>query len=209
MNKRWLIVAVVASYLIMLFGGALLKPGYSHLGQYISELNAAGTPYASLIGWFGFVPFAVLSAALLVAAAPVVPVRGVSRLGYWLLLSEPIAYLGSALAPCDIGCPAEGSVSQMIHNALAIVTYLTTSVALVLLAFTPRISKFMRVVWVAAAMVWLTLFGMMADPGLSEWRGLLQRLAEWTVFGLLLASAWWCITRQQDSGRSGEAMNLR
>jgi hypothetical protein len=197
MNKRWLIVAVVASYLIMLIGGALLKPGYSHLGQYISELNAAGTPYASLIGWFGFVPFAVLSAALLVAVAPAVAVQGVSRLGYWLLLSEPIAYLGSALAPCDIGCPAEGSVSQMIHNALAIVTYLTTTVALVLLAFTPRISKLMRVVWVAAAMVWLTLFG------------LLQRLAEWIVFGLLLASAWWCLSRQQDSGRSGEAMNLR
>ena len=33
MRSRWLVVAVVLSYLVMLFGGGLLKPGYSHIGQ--------------------------------------------------------------------------------------------------------------------------------------------------------------------------------
>lgn len=120
---RWLIVAVVVSYLIMLFGGGALKPGYSHFSQFISGLNATGTHYAQVIGWLGFVPFGLLSGSLLFAVAKVVPVKGASRVGYWLIILQPIAYIGSAFAPCDIGCPAEGSVSQTIHNLIALLTF--------------------------------------------------------------------------------------
>ena len=56
MTKRGLVILTVITYLIMLFGGAMLKPGYSHFSQYISELNATGTPFADTMGWIGFVP---------------------------------------------------------------------------------------------------------------------------------------------------------
>ena len=196
MGKRWLIVALILSYLLMLFGGGALKPGYSHLSQYISELNAAGTPYAATIGWLGFVPFGLLGAALLVATASKAPVRGASRLGYWLLMAEPVAYIGSALAPCDLGCPVEGSVSQALHNLLGLVTYLSTLVGLVLLSFTPGLPRLRRAGWIVLAVLWLTLFALMLDESLMPWRGLLQRLAEWLVYGALLACAWRLLGRR-------------
>ena len=39
-SGRLLILALALSYLAVLLGGALLKPEYSHISQYISELNA-------------------------------------------------------------------------------------------------------------------------------------------------------------------------
>lgn len=190
MGKRWLVVTVVLGYLIMLFGGGALKPGYSHVSQYISELNAVGTPFANTIGWLGFVPFGVFAAALLFAAAAKAPVRGASRLGYWLLLAEPIAYIGSALAPCDLGCPVEGSLSQTLHNLLGLVTYVATTLAIALLSFTPGLKIWQRLGWIVLVILWFSLFAMMLDSSLDPWRGLLQRLAEWLVYGVLCICAW-------------------
>lgn len=190
MDSRRLIVAALVSYLIMLFGGGALKPEYSHIGQFISELNATGTPYAQLIGWVGFVPFGLLFGLLIISLADVAPVKGASRIGYWLLMLQPVAYVGSALAPCDIGCPVEGSLSQTIHNMLGLFTYSLTAVALVLLSLAPRISIYIRGLWALLALVWLLLFILMLDSSLEQWRGILQRLAEWIVFGVLLVCAW-------------------
>lgn len=190
MSKRWLVVAVVFSYLIMLFGGGALKPGYSHVSQFISELNATGTPYAQTIGWLGFFPFGVLAGALIVAGSERAPVRGASRLGYWLLMAEPIAYIGSAIAPCDLGCPLDGSANQVLHNILGLLTYLATTLGLFLLAFTPNIWIRWRLFWTVLSLLWLTFFSLMMAEPLAEWRGLLQRLAEWIVFGSLCICAW-------------------
>lgn len=190
MSKRWLVVAVVLSYLLMMFGGGVLKPDYSHIGQFISELNASGTPYARTIGWLGFFPFGVLAGALIVAAFRSAPVHGASRLGYWLLMAEPIAYIGSVFAPCDVGCPVEGSASQMLHNLLGLVTYLATTIGLFLLAFALNISTRWRLFWAALSLLWLTLFVLMVAGSMADFRGLLQRLAEWVVYGSLCVCAW-------------------
>ena len=187
---RWLVIAVVIAYFIMLFGGGALKPEYSHQSQFISELNAAGTAYAQTIGWLGFVPFGILAAVLIIVASRSAPVRGVSRVGYWLLMAEPVAYIGSAIWPCDIGCPIEGSTSQVIHNLLGLATYLTTTLGLFLLAFAPRLLLSWRLFWVMLSVVWVTLFALMVNDSIAEWRGLLQRLAEWIVYGSLCICAW-------------------
>ena len=39
MNGRWHAVSLAAYYLLVIFGGAALKAEYSHVSQYISELN--------------------------------------------------------------------------------------------------------------------------------------------------------------------------
>ena len=190
MSKRWLILVVIVTYLLMLVGGAALKPGYSHISQYISELNATGTAFAQTIGWLGFIPFGLGSVLLLITVRPHAPVSGASAVGYWLLLAEPIAYIGSAFAPCDIGCPSEGSISQNLHNLLGLCTYLSTTLGLVLLSFTPNLNKSTRFFWLFLAVTWFTLFGLMLDESLSGQRGILQRLAEWIVYSGLLFSAW-------------------
>lgn len=187
---RCLILLFIAVYLLMLFGGAALKPGYSPLSQYISELGASGSAHARLISLFGFIPVGILAALLLCVFAGKVPVRGASRFGYWLLMFEPLAWIGSALAPCDLGCPTSGSVSQSLHTLLGVFTYLGTALGLLLLATTPAIRPGTRLLWIALAGLWMLLFVLMGIEPLQPWRGLLQRLAEWSVYGTLCISAW-------------------
>lgn len=81
-----LLVSVVMALGLIVVGGAI-KPGYSHVSQYISELNATGTPWASEIGWLGFAPLAVVLFIFLIVAYPRVEVEGVSRLGYLLMFA--------------------------------------------------------------------------------------------------------------------------
>lgn len=190
MSRRWLVIAAVMSYVIMMLGGAALKPGYSSISQFISELNATGTPFAVAIGWLGFFPFGMVAGALLIASAGSAPVQGASRIGYWLLMAEPVGYIGSAFWPCDAGCPADGSMSQLLHNLLSISTYLATTLGLALLSFNARLAMRWRFFWALLAIAWLILFGLMLDDSLAPWRGILQRLSEWMVYGALGIAAW-------------------
>lgn len=187
---RIAIVTMVPAWLLMLFGSGALKPGYSHVSQYISELNAIGTPYDWQIGLFGFVPFGLLLAVVLILASPLLPIRGVARVGYWMLLLEAVAYIGSAFAPCDAGCPAEGSRSQQLHNLLGLLTYLGTCVGVVLLACGTRLPSRTRAALLVVAMLWLLLFFAMVLPPFEPVRGLLQRMGEAMLYGTLLALAW-------------------
>jgi len=189
-DRRWLVGLFVLVYLAMLLGGAALKPGYSPVAQYISELGATGSAHARLISLAGFIPVGVLCAVLLVVMAARVPLVGIGRVGYWLLLCEPLAWIGSALAPCDLGCPHGGSVWQVLHNLLGVLTYLGTTLGLVLMAAAPGLRPATRLLWIALAMAWLLLFLLMGTPALADVRGLLQRLAEWLVYGALCSAAW-------------------
>ena len=188
--QRCLILLFVAMYLLMLLGGAALKPGNSPLSQYISELGATGSAHAQVISLLGFIPVGVLAALLLFAFAPIAPVSGVSRFGYWLLMFEPLAWIGSALAPCDLGCPIGGSLSQSLHTLLGVFTYLGTALGLVLLATAPTLHPATRVLWITLAGLWLLLFVLMGLEPLQPLRGLLQRLAERSVYSVLCISAW-------------------
>lgn len=187
---RMAILAVLPAWLLMLGAGGALKPGYSHASQYISELNALGTPSAWQIGAFGFVPFGLVIIAALILAAPLLPLRGIARVGYWMLLLEAVAYIGSAAAPCDAGCPAEGSLSQGLHNLLGVLTYLGTFVAVVLLACGPGMRAVTRGVLLVAAMLWVLVFFAMVAPPLEPVRGLLQRTGEAVLYSVLSMLAW-------------------
>ena len=103
---------------------------------------------------------------------------------------EPLAWIGSALAPCDLGCPIGGSLSQSLHTLLGVFTYFGTALGLLLLATTPAIRPATRVLWIALAGLWLLLFVLMGLEPLQSWRGLLQRLAEWSVYSALCITAW-------------------
>ncbi|MCY4416239.1 MAG: DUF998 domain-containing protein, partial [Chloroflexi bacterium] len=132
--RRWIVVAFVVFYPLVLFGGAALKPEYSHLSQYISEINATGSAWSWQIGLLGFLPLGLLGVVLLLVVAPRARLQGISNIGCWLLIAEPIAYIGSAVAPCDLGCPSTGSLSQNVHNILSVVTLPITTLGLVFLS---------------------------------------------------------------------------
>ena len=190
MNWRWLILAFVLFYPAVLFGGAWAQADYSHISQYISELNATGSAWSWQIGYFGFIPLGMIGFALLLAVAPRTRLTGVSYIGYWLLAAEPIAYVGSALAPCDLGCPSTGSLSQNIHSALSVITLVMTTAGLMFLFFNERLSPTKRIGWLVLTASFVTLYVLALIPELASWRGLLQRLAEGILYGCLCGVGW-------------------
>lgn len=182
------ISGAMLSMLVIVIGGAL-QPRYSHSRQFISELGASGTAYGELVSFGGFLPLGILLAVLVVVAAPLANVKGASRVGFWLFLgSQAVAYSSAAFAPCDIGCPAEGSVSQDMHNLFGLLTYLAAGAGLFLLSSARRPKA--RVMMIALGIAWLAIFFAMVDPAFASWRGALQRVAEIILWGTVLFIAW-------------------
>ncbi|MEM8546710.1 MAG: DUF998 domain-containing protein [Pseudomonadota bacterium] len=159
------------------FLGAAIKPGYSQLSHFVSEYNAAGTPWAGLLTYLGFATTTALLSGFLVAAAPIIQVSGASRVGFWLLWSLPFSFLIGAIAPCDAGCPVEGSMSQLLHNALAIPAYFGMGISIALLSFAAGLKPYRmrRSVMLLTGIAFPVIFAAMIQPDLAPWRGLLQR----------------------------------
>ncbi len=199
MNQRWVVVALALFYPLVVYGGASLKGDYSHVSQYISELNAIGSAWSWQIGYLGFLPLGLLGFLLLLAVAPRARLNGISRIGCWLLVGEPIAYASSALAPCDLGCPSTGSLSQDAHNLLAVVTLLMTTLGLVLLSFNNRLGPGKRAGWLGLAVMYVSLYTLALVPDLAEWRGLLQRLAEGVLYSTLCLISWRILAERDNS----------
>lgn len=187
---RWLVAALVVFYPLVLFGGAALKAEYSHLSQYISELNATGSAWGWQIGFLGFLPLGLLGAALLLVVAPRARLQGISRIGCWLLIAEPIAYIGSTFAPCDLGCPSAGSLAQNAHNIVSVLTLPITTLGLVFLSCNSRLALVQRMGWLVLAAGFITLYAFALVPDVAQWRGLLQRLAEGVLYGCLCIISW-------------------
>lgn len=183
------ITTVIFAVSFYTIGGAI-KPGYSHVTHFISELNATGTPWAAQLGLLGFLPLGLIFAAFLVAVTPVVQVQGASRLGLWLLWSQPVAFIGAAFAPCDAGCPIGGSALQVAHDILGLVTYISCALALVLLSSAKTLSSGSRQFLWLAGIAWFVLFMMMVQPEANAVRGLLQRFADILLACSILVIAW-------------------
>lgn len=172
-----LLVASILYVIGFYFIGSAIKPGYSQLSNFVSEYNATGTPWADTLTYAGFLATTFLLACFLIAAAPITQVSGLSRLGYWLLWSVPFSYLVGAVAPCDAGCPFEGSASQLWHNALEILAYLGMGISVALVSSAPGFRRFKlrRTFMLVTGIAFPVVFLAMVEPDFSAWRGLLQR----------------------------------
>jgi hypothetical protein len=193
-NRVWmarlLAIATILFGVIFYTVGSAIKPGYSSIRDFISELNARGTPWAETLSWFGFVPLGLLFGSFLIASSPIARVRGVSRIGLWLLWSQPIGFIGTALAPCDLGCPTDGSPSQIAHDFLSLTSYFAGVLAFVLLSFAPRLSTSLRLFFLSAGAIWLAILIIMIQPEVADFRGLLQRLSDLVLAIGLVVIAW-------------------
>ena len=176
-------------YTAMVYGGGWLKGDYDLVSQFTSELTTSGTAWARPIA-ASHVAWGTLALALLWVAAPMAPLAGVARVGYWLLASEPGVWMGSAFLPCDPGCPVDGSLTQTLHNSWAAATFLATTVGLLLLACNRAVSRTARLGWALLAVFWTATFVLMLAPDAAPVRGLIQRLGEGTLYGTLCVVAW-------------------
>ena len=172
--------ASALAVLVPLVFGAL-SPSYSHVHNYISELGETGSPYAVWVNGAGFLPIGLaVFLFLFLAQLPV------ARRSILLFSSVGWAYVLAAFFPCDPGCPEQGSLSQLVHNASAIVCYPATIAGLILMASSlrkdPQWKKLAGFAMVCSLLV-AAGFGLMLVPEFELWRGLSQRVAEIATFG--------------------------
>lgn len=181
---------LLALFTPVVFGA--LQPEYSHVRDYISALGAKGAPYATWVNLLGFLPVGLLVAVVCFLLPSVLPRTRLARVGSLCLLSVSVGYLGAVFAPCDSGCPAEGSPSQQIHNVLGIIEYVGAAISLLLFAGALiRRPPWRKVGWLSllTAIVVLVCFTFLIIPDFQSWRGLWQRVAEGAIFSWLFIVA--------------------
>lgn len=165
---------------VVLVCGAL-RPGYSHLQHFISELGVAGTPYAALMNYAGFVPAGLMLAVFGVALAFALPSGRLIRLAAVLVTTYGLGIAASGMMSCDLGCPqGEGSLENVVHNTIAPVSFLCLIAAMAMLGIRLRsfpawrhLSLFSLLASAAALCLLVVLAGSLDSRVLT---GLWQRL---------------------------------
>ena len=175
------IVAIAATYLfVSLFALAPRKDGYSHVKHTISEIGESGAPDQRFVAFGLFLPIGVL--LLFVALL----VRAASPASASLALSIAVGYIGAAVFPCDPGSPMVGTTRQALHSLAGAVEYIGGGFALMTLA-----ESFGQPFKIAGFIVLGSAIALSVIPSTS-FRGIIQRLAEASLFGgAALAS--WCV----------------
>ncbi|HTD67178.1 MAG TPA: DUF998 domain-containing protein [Candidatus Limnocylindria bacterium] len=164
---------------VVLVCGAL-RPEYSHLQRFISELGAAGTPYAALMNYAGFVPAGFMLALFGVALAFVLPGGRLIGVAATLVTAFGLGIAASGMISCDIGCPQHGSLENVVHNAIAPVSFLCLIAATAMFGIRFRSLPAWRHLWLyslltsAGALCLLAVLGSSLDSRVLT--GLWQRL---------------------------------
>jgi hypothetical protein len=169
-----LLAAITGLYLaagIYWFGRR--RPGYSHSRHTISELGERGAFNALWVSWGVFLPVGLAMAATWLSY------RASAAEAATLAAAISIGYVGGAIFPCDPGSPTHGSLRQGIHNLAGGVEYIGGTACL--LALGRHHSCFM----VPAAVVAISTL-MISVPIAASARGLVQRVAECSLFGSLV-----------------------
>jgi hypothetical membrane protein len=169
---------------------ASLRPNYSHVSQFISELGATGTPNAGLMNYLGFIPSGLMIASFGIALLMLIPKSITSRIGSVLVTLFGIGMAVVGFFSCDIGCPREGSFENMIHDQISGPIFLSVIIGILLLGISFRNYTLLRNLWLYSVVTGLISFGFMA--GLinsiesNHLIGLWQRMLLGTIF-------LWCV----------------
>ena len=166
-----------------------LRSDYNLINHFISELGAAGAEYSRIINYFGFLPVSFSALIITLLLQSKFSNTRLSRVGFLLVgIGYFIAYFGAFIFPCDFGCPSEGSFSQNMHMILGLISYLITPVGLILLGIGLRKEPMIihSLASFVATFIFLLGFFMMLNPSQIDLLGFWQRLADYTVFALLI-----------------------
>ena len=180
-----------------------IRPGYSHLTQYISELGERGSSTELIMRYAAFVPTGLMH--MFFAAFLVVAFRGSwpGAIAATLLGLNGLARIGAGVFPCDVGCGgATVSLSQRMHSLSAGVGFFALIVAAVLWGVIFKRYRGLRNLTAysvgsgAVGFVFLLLMLWSAEPGTA--RGLFERLSSGalSLWILVFAVRLWRINPQ-------------
>lgn len=170
----------------LLWAGAVVycgasRPGYDPVNQFISELAERGSSTESLMRIMAFYLPGMLSVMFGVLI--------ITRFAGWpvgvLLIINGAARVTAGIFPCDPGCPVtSSSVSQVVHNAAAMVNGVTLPSAALFCSF--RLwktghNRFAFYSLLSATIGMLFLLLMLMNATTRNHAGLFQRLSFGTV----------------------------
>ncbi len=196
-------ISGVLLFIVATVAGGLIHPGYDHGSQFISELYAEGAPRANLLKYAGYIPSGLFIILFCLQAVREVPK---SPGTFWGFLITGLFYgAGTILAaffPCDAGCSSfDPSLSQLIHNLIGFLTYITVPFAIIILSLSARkwpggeylsyAGYFLGIV--AVSFVYL----LFSQQGVTHNKGLLQRVIELSVLTWITLCAFYINRKKQ------------
>jgi hypothetical membrane protein len=166
---------------------AALRPEYSHLTQFMSELGESGGPHASLMNFLGFIPSGLLLAGFGVSLAFLRPSTAFSLAAATLIAIFGLGITAAGAYSCDPGCPREGiSFEATVHRVVSVIAFIAGIVGTALWAYrfrglpAWRSLRHYSAVTSAAALVLLLVLNASVES--RAYSGLWQRLFLATLY---------------------------
>ena len=210
MNKKvWLLGGIIApvTYLVAVVVGGIIRPGYSHYSEAISELIATGSPNKALLDPL-FTVYNLMALAFAVGVLARVRDwpsgrRSLGLLASGFLIFGALIGLATIFFPQDPGGPAV-TTTGTIHIALASLSSLASMLSMLFLGLwlrTVRERTYARYSFASLLVVFVSGGLAAASIGIGFGAsGLLERI---TIFGYL---QWVLVIAVWLSTRGGEAV---
>lgn len=169
-----------------------LRPDYSHVNQFISELGETGGHMAWVMNLLGFMLSAGLILIFVLAMRTGLPRTVLNSVGTSLLVVFAASMFFAGVFSCDVGCPTtERSLSQKLHDLFSILAFPAFTAGV----FTCGLSLYRTAGWrrfgiyaLATAILSLALLvAMVQSEGSREGTGMYQRFYLGVLFLWLMA----------------------
>ena len=103
---------------------ASLRPDYSHMNQFMSELGETGGQFAWAMNYFGFMLSAALILIFVLTFRTRMPRTTLNSIGTTLLVVFAVSMLLAGVFSCDVGCPtSDRSPDQKLHDLFSILAF--------------------------------------------------------------------------------------
>ena len=181
----WCGVAAPILWATVIIVAGELRPGFDHVGQYISELGERGSSHSAFMRLAGFAATGLMHICYAVAFyAAVRRMSGRTRLA--LLVAVLVALdgagrIGAGLFSCEPGCRGPDTAAQHLHHLSATVAFLSIASAACLGGILFRSSQRLRCLALyslISGLAGLAFLGLMQTGGaFHAYVGLFERLA--------------------------------
>jgi hypothetical membrane protein len=174
-----------------------LRPGYSHLTQYISELGERGSSTELIMRYVGFVPTGLMHVAFAAYLYVAFKGRRLAAIAATLLAINGVARVGAGLFPCEVGCAGPGLITEKLHSLSAGVGFLALIGASVIWGILLKRIRDLRLLGlysIASGLTGLSFVLLMAwNADLKTATGLYERLSSGvlSLWVLVFAASLW------------------
>lgn len=186
-----------------------LRPSYSHLNQFMSELGETGGHLAWVMNYFGFMLSAGLVLIFVLAFRTGLQRTALNSAGTYLLVVFAVSMFFAGVFSCDVGCPtSERSLDQKLHDLFSILAFPAFTAGV----FTWGLSLTRTASWrrfgiyslVTAGLSLILLVAMVQSETSRDGTGMYQRLYLGVLFLWLMAMSARQL-RELGAGESGQA----